>query len=542
MKKILVFTLTVISCLSISAMPARRDGRQVRQANGQEITIYQHGDEHFHWLTNENGEWIQRMSDGNYQVIPSLTEEQIAARRDASPKRKTQLRRMTTKAYPTNIAKEGLIILVNFKDVTFTTPVAELDSMFMGLNYSRSYKYDYYYNKKRYTGTISSKGSARQYFQDVSFGQYIPKFKVVGPVTVSQNVSYYGENSGDSDKRAEAMIKEACELAAKQGVDFSAYDNNNDGEVDFVYVLYAGEGEADGGAEETIWPHSWGLVDAGVTLKLNGKTINTYACSNELSASSGEHDGIATFCHEFSHVLGLPDIYETSGYGDWKTCGEWDIMDYGPYNNEGNTPPSYSGYERFFMGWAVPRVLKDTEFVTLHELNTSNEVLLISSTGQHNLVGNDPNPTKFWILENRQKKGWDEFVPGHGLLMTKINYSYNKWHDNMVNNTKSSLGVDIIEADGQAPDYDENNADNGWFGKASDTFPAGATSYDGIVGYPILNIKETNGVITFCVGAETTDLPSVIASDAQPAKYFVNGHVVIVRDGIMYNLLGNVTE
>lgn len=539
MKKNIILTLTVLCSLFAGAMPARRDARQVRLADGQEIIVYPHGDEHFHWLTNEQGEWVQRGEDGLFHIVPSMTSEQIVARREASPKRQAQLRRLATQAYPTNIAGEGLIILVNFKDVKFKTPAAEIDSMYMGVNYTRNYTYEYMYNNKRYKCTVASKGSARQYFSEMSYGKYVPTFHVVGPVTVSENMSYYGENVGNSDKRPEAMIKEACELAAKQGVNFSIYDNNHDGEVDFVYVLYAGEGEADGGAEETIWPHSWRLKDAGITLKLNGKTINTYACSNEICATSGVHDGVATFCHEFSHVLGLPDLYETTGNGDWKTCGSWDVMDYGPYNNEGNTPPAYSGYERFFMGWTTPRILTDSEVVTLREINTSGEVLLLTQSGTHNFKGNDPNPTTFWVLENRQLSGWDQYIPGHGMLITKVNYSYKKWYDNSVNNTKNAMGVDLLEADGVAPNYSESDAGGGWFGKATDAFPAGAVSFKGVSGYPVKNIAETNGVITFTVGDVGTDLPQVSVGSSSAVKLIRNGQIIILHDGVYYNLLGN---
>lgn len=542
MKKLIILTFAAFCSVLVNAVPARRDGRQVRLPDGQEITVYQHGDEHFHWLTNENGEWIQRTEDGTFQVIPALTESQIERQRETSPKRKTQLRRVAAQAYPTNIAKEGLIILVNFQDVQFQTPAAEIDSMFMGADYSRNYTYDYVYKREHYHGTVTSHGSARQYFSDMSYGKYVPTFRVVGPVTVSREMKYYGENVGDEDKHPEAMVKEACELAAQQGVDFSVYDNDHDGEVDFVYILYAGEGEADGGAEETIWPHSWSLKDAGVTLKLNGKIVNTYACSNEMSATTREHDGVGTFCHEFSHVLGLPDLYETSGAGDWKTCGEWDVMDYGPYNNEGNTPPAYSGYERFFMGWVVPRVLKDSEAVSLHEINSSAEVLLLTTSGKHNLIGNDPDPATFWVLENRQLKGWDEYIPGHGMLITKVAYSYDLWYDNTVNNTERAMGVDIIEADGVAPMYNEYNTENGWFGKATDAFPAGATSYNGVTGYPIQKIAEENEVVTFAVGNAVTALGE-IRSAAADGKYLRNGQIVILRDGIAYDLLGNmITE
>ena len=506
MKKIVSIVICCATALCLYAVPARRTGRTVTQADGTTLTVYTHGDEHFHWQTNEQGEWLSLNAQGNYEVIPALTDEQIQARRAHSRRRMPQ---QTTKAYPTNIAPRGLIILVNFKDKAFATDKAEVDSMIYGQNYTREYSYiDTSYGKK-YTKHITSQGSVRQYFYDVSYGQYNPHFDVVGPVTVSKNYSYYGQNDRwGNDKHPEDMVKEACQLAYSQcGVDFSLYDNDGDGTVDFVYIFYAGEGEADGGSENTIWPHAYSLSDAGTSLTVGNKKIDKYACSNEMNSISGYHDGIGTFCHEFGHVLGLPDLYNTDNQNA-RTHGDWDIMDYGPYNNDGNTPPAYSGYERFFCGWATPELLVDSAYYSLNELNASNTVLLISTTDQHNLIGNDPNPATFYLLENRQQTGWDKYLAGHGLMLTKINYSYSKWYNNEPNNTASNMGVDIIEA--------KTNTSS--TNKATDLFPAGATSYTGIADHPITDIKEENGIIYFSYkgGTEQRETAIIdIADDEQ---------------------------
>lgn len=493
MKKIVFLFVCCAATLNVLAVPARRTGRTITQPDGTTITVYAHGDEHFHWLTNEHGEWVERTEDGMYKAVPALTNKQIAARRANARRYQPQ---QTTQATPLNIAPRGLIILVNFQDVEFTTTQAEMDSMINGQNYTRAYSY--IYNGSRYK--ITAKGSAREYFYEASYHQYHPQFDVVGPVTVSQKMSYYGGNDGyGNDKNPEKMVQEACQLAKSEyNVDFSLYDNDGDDYVDFVYVFYAGYGEADGGSDDTVWPHAYYLTAANIRCIIDGKQVDSYACSNELSSISNVHDGIGTFCHEFSHVLGLPDLYITSDLRTThKTLGEWDVMDYGPYNNDGNTPPNYSGHERFFMGWATPRLLVEGENVTLHDLGSSNEVLLISETDEHNLLGNDPSPSSFYILENRQQTGLDTYLPGHGLMLTQINYSYSKWYGNTVNNSKSSMGVDLIEADGKAPNYSSYNPSNGYNGKPTDLFPAGATSYSAIPNHNIDNIQEKDGIITF---------------------------------------------
>ena len=486
MKRLSILALICAITTAVWAVPARRGGIIITQPDGSELTVYQHGDEHFHWTTNEKGEWISLDKDGFYRKVEALNAEEIQARRMASPKH------ITYRATPLNIAPRGLVILVNFKDLAFETSKEEMDSMLTGQNYTRDYTYTY--RGKKYN--VTSQGSARQYFEDASFGQYNLQLDVVGPVTVSKNMADYGgNNSYGSDKNPEGMIKEACELV-NDSVDYTHYDNDNDGYVDFVYVIYAGYGEADGGDANTIWPHAWYLYSAaGKRCQLDGKVVDLYACGNEMDFYTKHHTGIGTFCHEFSHVLGLPDLYDTNQdqpHGQ-KTMGSWSILDYGPDNNEGNTPPMYSAYERFFMGWLTPRLITEPEDVVLEELNSKQEALLISTTDQHNLIGNDPNPTKFYLLENRQQEGWDTYLPGHGMMLTYVQYTYNKWYQNTVNNTAKSMGVDLIEADGKTP----TSTQNGYDGKAKDLFPAGATAYTKIENHAIEEIEEVDGVITF---------------------------------------------
>ena len=483
MRKILIFTVLCIITVSAWAVPARKGGIVVTQPDGSKITIHQHGDESFHWITNEKGEWLKQDADGFYQVIDSMSVKKAQSRRKANAiQPKQQIGKQ-------NIAPRGLVILVNYQDVQFSTGKSEMEDMFMGENYSRDYSYSYVYEDGfTIEYNVKSRGSVQKYFYDASYGQYNPQFDVVGPVTVSKNMAYYGENDryGD-DKNAELMVAEACELV-DDSVDFSVYDSDNDGEVDFVCVIYAGYGEANGGASNTIWPHH-SYVSYKINLQLDGKKINDYVCCNEINYYSKQHEGIGTFCHEFSHTLGLPDLYPTND-ANHKTLGDWDIMASGSYNNDGNTPPTYSAYERFYMGWLTPRILVDSENVVLHDLQETNTALLISETDEHNLVGNNPNPTTFYLIENRQQKGWDNYFPGHGMMLTKIQYNSTKWNNNTVNNNASAMGVDLIEAD-------NINTDKYVNGKSGDLFPGGAVEYLGIENHPIKHIKQKDGIISF---------------------------------------------
>lgn len=516
MKKIglIVAFCTIIG--SVWAIPARRGAIVRTQPDGSEIVVYQHGDEFFHWETNEKGEWLTLDKDGFYQVTEALSKEAIAAKRAASPLHIAPKEEVAT---PLNIAPRGLIILVNFADLAFTETIEEMDSMHNAKNYTRDYEYVYRGN----TYQVSSEGSARQYFYDASFGQYNPQFDVIGPVTVSREYAYYGKNNVNTqfDQRPWEMVKEACVIAdTLLDVDFTQYDNDNDDIVDFVYVIYAGYGEADGGGANTIWPHSYQLSAAGAYCRLDGVRVDLYACGNEIDYYTKKHTGIGTFCHEFSHVLGLPDLYTTEGQTH-KTLGEWSILDYGPYNNDGNTPPAYSAYERFFMGWLTPEVIVDSANIRLEELNSSQRALLISTEDKHNLIGNDPKSTRFYLLENRQQQGWDTYLPGHGLMLTYVQYNATRWQENTVNNTSRSMGVDLIEADGKTP----NSSGTGYLGKATDLFPAGATSYTQITDHAIEDIEEIDGVIHFKYrgGAIETDVENIEMPTSVIAIYNILG-------------------
>lgn len=516
MKKIGLIVAFCAIMGSVWAIPARRGAIVRTQPDGSEIVVYQHGDEFFHWETNEKGEWLTLDKDGFYQVTEALSKEAIAAKRAASPLHIAPKEEVAT---PLNIAPRGLIILVNFADLAFTETIEEMDSMHNAKNYTRDYEYVYRGN----TYQVSSEGSARQYFYDASFGQYNPQFDVIGPVTVSREYAYYGKNNVNTqfDQRPWEMVKEACVIAdTLLDVDFTQYDNDNDDIVDFVYVIYAGYGEADGGGANTIWPHSYQLSAAGAYCRLDGVRVDLYACGNEIDYYTKKHTGIGTFCHEFSHVLGLPDLYTTEGQTH-KTLGEWSILDYGPYNNDGNTPPAYSAYERFFMGWLTPEVIVDSANIRLEELNSSQRALLISTEDKHNLIGNDPKSTRFYLLENRQQQGWDTYLPGHGLMLTYVQYNATRWQENTVNNTSRSMGVDLIEADGKTP----NSSGTGYLGKATDLFPAGATSYTQITDHAIEDIEEIDGLIYFKYrgGAIETDVENIEMPTSVIAIYNILG-------------------
>jgi len=500
---------------SATAVPARREAQVRTAADGTEKIVYQNGDETFHYLTDAEGRWLDE------ETLMPMSEEKKQSKVESQKtkaKAKAKARRMKEETGTDRLlAPRGAVILVSYQDLAFQQTNEDMTAWAMGETYT-------------YNGAT---GSIHQYFYDQSWGQYDMEIDVYGPVTVSKNASYYGSNdwNGD-DKHPDEMVVEACQLAHDScGADFSRYDSNGDGKVDWVVILYAGKGEADGGASTTIWPHQYELSYTGMAFQLDGKTVDHYCCLNEKDGQTGKRCGIGTFCHEFSHVMGLPDFYATN-QASHRTLGSWDIMDYGPYNNGGNTPPNYSAYERWFMGWIEPTLLNTACSVTLPPLQDTKAACLITESGQgiSNIL--QPLPSTFYLLENRQKKGWDAYIKSSGMMITKVQWSQSKWAQNTVNNTSSKLGVDIIEATPNSSSYD----------KATDLYPYGATEFTKVANYQITNIDMENRIVTFDVNgggpALMLDVENVQPSDGGIQKVLRDGQVLIIRDGKTYDLFG----
>ena len=469
MKKIFLGLIALLVSATVFAVPAKRGWQTVTQADGTTIEVQHMGDEFYHYTINREGKQIQLNEKGIYEIAGEKpTKDQVIARRAKSPRLAAQVqpRKNYGAAQPTKL----LVLLVNFSDKKMTS--AHNNAFFN-------------------TMLNGSSSSVRDYFNQSSDGKYVPDFEVFGPYTLSNNMAYYGGNdSNGDDLHPDQMVVDACALAAADGCDFSHFDQNNDNIVDNIYVIYAGYGEAAGAPANTIWPHSWEIYSSNVTgtLTYNGKTLGHYACSAELSGKSGSNsDGIGTFCHEFSHVIGLPDYYDTD-YGtnsdNYVTPGEWTLMDQGSYNGNGQYPPLYSIYDKYFMGWATPTILKDPENVNMpvgtayaRQITSSNTLAAVTNTNTN------------YYLENRQQSGYDSELPGHGMIVWKVTYNATRWNSNDLNNTAGTLRYTIVPADGKTKNY----------GASDDPFPGtdNITSYTPITGHALTDIKETSKVITF---------------------------------------------
>lgn len=316
------------------------------------------------------------------------------------------------------------------------------------------------YTQEDFANLINSgTTSARQYFEDQFLGAYEFTFEVGPIVTLSNKQAYFGKNdsSGNDEKAAEA-VAEACRLASAQGVDFSLYDDDGDGNVDNVFVFMAGKDEAECGEENCIWSHSWYLSAANINLVIDGKKIDSYAISSELSYIYDSRKflftTIGTFCHEYSHTLGLMDMYDTDAETGGKSDGLWGstaLMDSGNYNDSGRTPPYYNAIDRDMLGIGKAEELIPGTY-ELEPVNMNGRFFRYE-TG---------NEGEYYLIECRKNSGWDKHIGGSGLAIYHIDKSHNmtgmsevfgrtvtaseRWWSNEVNCLASHQCADMIEA------------------------------------------------------------------------------------------------
>lgn len=523
---------------SALAGPARRGIIRRQQPDGSTVSLRLIGDEHAHTLTSLDGRPMIKDDNGFYRL---RTDDEVA-RLNANVARRSETTRGTSSMPDYRMSYfnargdvRGVVLLVAFADVPFcmdsTAINALLTNRFNGENYTEDYHYDFFSKTGEQQISISGTipGSARDYFRDQSFGQFTPTFDVYGPITLDKKrIDYGGNNRNGDDNNARGMVQEACKKAYDTGlVDFTPYDNDGDGMVDYVYVIYAGPDEAQTGIEECVWAHSW---DLSSPLSVGSKKVSKYACSGEIYID-GENAvaGIGTFVHEFSHVIGLPDYYNTQisnpSYDDF--CMDyWSIMDYGQYAENSYAPVGYTSFERYSMGW-IPAV--DLDSPDDIELQTTNDDPVMYRT-----FVNERDTTSYYVFESIQRTGWDYGKPGYGLMITNVNYSPSAWRTNTVNGNKNKHRYAIVPANN---DYTYNDEPNQIFGKNNYEFsptstPASITCFGDTLFKPLTDITRTkNGPCTFKFMGGTPDgiIQEKEESESINEVYRLNDHVAIVK-------------
>ena len=520
MKKLyLMLSMLFAFGAAANAVPAKKLQKVITLTNGTQVSVELRGDEYLSWWEGTDGTaYRTTATDENvFEAFDLEAQKPAAAARRARAEqgRVARLARVKNSLKGADDkmrglggdhitykgVKKGLVVLVDFKNKKFAD----------------GHDLEYYknvINGKDFTDEEEGYvGSVRDYFLAQSNGQFELDFDVVGPVTMSKNYGYYGNDGAyQKDEKVYEMIKEACD-GIKDQVNLKNYDWDGDGEADQVFFLYAGLGQASGGSAGTIWPHESELRywPCGVLSYPTGK-INTYACANELQPETQGSSryisaGIGTICHEFSHCLGFADMYDTTGGGGYG-MSVFDVMDQGSYNGNGFVPCNYTAFERIYAGWV--------EAIELIDPATVKDMKSVSDYGRPFIMYNYKNTNEYFLMENRQNTGWDEGLYGsNGLLITHVNYVPSRWANNSVNSSAEKIQCcTVVNADG--------SRENTQYSLQGDLYPyevKGVTMNDEFtdesepaaklytknsnnsyaLGIPITNIKRSKGSVSFLV-------------------------------------------
>ena len=510
MKRIASLLLGLCVAVMAWAVPANPRPAVLVQPDGSQVTARLCGDEFYHFNTtlddytiiqDASGAWTYAVQKGD-DLVPSGVMAHDAGNRTAaelallaSTSRHLTSRRAVANSHVLRASAQGpayarsfdlskfrgLIILIEPSDLSFS----------MGSNTVNFYNEiinSHNLTKVSFGNYGSWTGSVRDYFYDNTMGVFDPVFDIYGPV----KVSYASQEFNDQGRSAfrEALSK------MNSTIDYAQYDGDNDGKVDNVCFVVAGYGSnVTGNPSGLLWPHESTSLGQGT---YDGKRIDKYSCSTEMGGGYGygEVDGIGTFCHEFTHVLGYPDMYDAdyATNGQSHDPGSWDIMAGGSYLNGSRTPAGYSLFERYALGFANPPRISSEGSYTLNVLGDSNEGLILRT----------PVNKEYFFLENRQKTSkWDRYLPGHGMLVARVDSTIPvRWVTNKVNNYSDHNCYELLRAGNTTYGDLASDPFPGTYGVSiltNSTQPNLKTWNGTENGYSIMGITETNGVISFNV-------------------------------------------
>lgn len=515
-----------------NASPAYPHPIKFTQPDGQVITIHLKGDEKIRWaetmdgysiLFNKTGTYEYAILDNENSLQPSGRQAKDKSYRNteetsflnAIPKgihySQTQVQMMKSawniynteskSSFPTLGNRNLICILIGFTDVPFTKTNADFNNLFNQINYTAN----------------GANGSVKDYYLENSYNQLNLTITVAGPYTASHNMAYYGADNGYSHSiRAGELMTEAI-IAADATVNYADFDNDANDNVDGVYVIFAGYGQEAGASADAIWSHASNIYPS---LNLDGKTINRYSCSPELRGNAGTNiTNIGVICHEFGHVLGAPDYYDTdyATNGDHDGTGEWDLMAGGAWNDNGRTPPHHNAYTKTVVyNWASSSVLNNASLITLDNAVENSNSFYRINTATNN---------EYFLIENRQKIKFDAYIPGHGMIIYHVDKNFINNAGNSINNTDHQGMYPVCaNANGNPPTtYGSINSSGCPFpGSASVTSFTDATTPNSMswantnTAKPITFITEnlTNKTVSFAfMGGYSCTLTTVQASN-----------------------------
>lgn len=473
MKKYIIAAILIILAQAAWAAPAKPGKRTYTQPDGTTIVIQLHGDEFFHWVTDESGQVVEMDENGYYRPATLPSEVELSARKAIrSQAQDDRLRRSLAANRSNTGTRKFMVILVEFDDLEFE--VQNPRETFTRL-----------LNEEGFSDGGAT-GSVRDYYFDNSGGAFIPSFDVFGPVKVSQSYKYYGTDKTPTNPRyssyasepaAEALWEGIQQVVAEEGNEhiFDDYDSDGDGYVDAVVMYYAGFNEAEGAPSNTIWPHEWTLSawdtlfgsEYGST-QIGNVKFNTYSCTSELQGTSGVTlCGIGTACHEFGHAMGLPDFYDT--YTSDDDAGGlycYSTMCSGNYNNNAHTPPYLNAEERMILGWL--------DGLTM--MPSSGAVTIPSIATNFAYKTNSDEADEYFVYECRPGTGWDAPLQA-GMIVYHVDKSSK--HSVLSYTAKSIWNTNYINGSGSHPCFYIIPAAD----QTSLNYPSAAYDFQNKVGY-----------------------------------------------------------
>ena len=562
MKKTVLILITLLCHLASHASKGWPYPITVSQPDGTQLTVRINGDADFNWVSTLDGVVLKQVGNGYYVANidtngmlsssgtlahdadkRSSAEQSLCKKQDVKafltvntrPERLAATRgfggKGSTSFFPHTGSPRAIVLLVQFANRPFKVQPRKAFNQY--LNSMADKHQDFGNAENRNTGSV------KRYFSDMSGGKFKPQFDLYGPITMPKNAAYYGEGSSSMERYRE-LVSEACTMM-DDSLDFSKYDADKDGNVDLVYIIYAGYGESVSSIDSTLWPKAF---VCGTDIKKDGKYVRLAGISNELNGHpDGNYksksglliNGVGLFCHEFSHCMGLPDFYPTVS-PQWTTANnkqdfdaydnqgmeEWDVMDNGIYLYNGYSPTAYTAWEREKMGWLTIETLTREGKVELKSIDQGGKAYRIKN--DKNTSGNE-----YYIVENIQAKGWNYKLPASGMMVSHVEYvpwAFSVFHggDNSVNNIKKHPRMTIVPADGYLPSsyrkvsdnsnltapymkkkqYDEQLAGDLYPGKNNInrlTDAQNMVNYapwtGGMLNKPIYNIALKNGIVTF---------------------------------------------
>lgn len=496
------------------AAPALPIVRQMTQPNGTSFTARQWGNENRHGFETEAGDtilfdeksrtWVYAVTGVGGGIAPSG----LVVGTDRPPPEARKLRpAQPTEDTPAYRAPTRMKASARGEDPSFTgraavptTGLGKIPVILIAFPddppiYSPLDFYDLLFGR----GT----NSLSDYYREVSYGAFNVSGgsaeKVFGWFTASKAHDYYGANdSSGSDRWPGDLAYEAIRQAAEAGVNFAEYDTNGDCFVDMVAIVHSGSGEDAGGASSDIWAHSWslseakgagyshyGAYDTGIACPSDHSKkimVDDYTMQAERFPSGMGMQTIGVFAHEYGHVLGLPDLYDTDGtsqgVGNWSLMGDglWNsVGEGGVFFMVGNRPAHLDAWSKYKLGWISPKQVTGT---------LANIPIQAASTAPdaYQLLSGSPAKGEYFLVENREKSNFDAGLPGSGLLIWHVdaavaNNMKECWPGGPYSCASRHYKVALVQADGHN-DLNENinRGDDG------DPFPgtAGVTSFDDI--------------------------------------------------------------